>query len=84
MFRFVVFFFDLIFVIQILVLLLGPHVGRDPNQLTWFFNGEVFHIQNNFKTKNLKMNYIFNCQKLEKNAKNCQIIFFILSALPKI
>jgi hypothetical protein len=32
----------------------------------------------------LKINYIFNCQKLEKNAKICQIIFFILSALPKI
>jgi hypothetical protein len=84
MFRFVVFFLDLIFIIQILIFLLGPRVDMDPSDLTWFFNGEVFHIQDNSKRKSLKMNFIFNCQKLEKNAKNCQIICFILNALPKI
>jgi hypothetical protein len=43
MFKFVVFFLDLISIIQILVLLLGPYVDRGPKSPR-FLNGKHFHI----------------------------------------
>jgi len=75
-FRFFVFFLDLIFVIRILVLLLGPHVDRGPKSPNLIFQWKSFWHPTQFQKEKLKMNYIFNCQKLEKNAKNFEIIMF--------